>query len=195
MTRHSCGKNSTLKKGQFRESRHIIHWSGLAWRVKADIVEIKVLAIEGAISLDAAAQTWPITSTIAVKVASRSKGLHRRLDQPTQNGKPISADVANLQIRYAPIEIRCKFDKWSVASTQHIQEGIEYISKITKKPELGPGPDKCTRVSCSWNASIWLCNDVSFLRSFVISSVPSSHQCRCSLLTIIRFLWYSHPPV
>ncbi|KAG5965490.1 hypothetical protein E4U57_004073 [Claviceps arundinis] len=105
----------------------------------------KVLAIEGSISLDATAQTWPLTSTIAVKVASRSKGLHRRLDQPTQNGKPISTDVANLQIRYAPIEIRCKFDQWSVASTQHIQEGIDYISKITKKPELGPGPDKCTR--------------------------------------------------
>ncbi|KAG6216261.1 hypothetical protein E4U34_005246 [Claviceps purpurea] len=105
----------------------------------------KILAVEGPISLDAATQTWPVTSMIAVKVASQSKELHQRLDQPTENGKPIPADVAHLQIRYAPISIKCKFDQWSSASTKEIQDGIHYLSKITKKPELGPGPDKCSR--------------------------------------------------
>ncbi|KAG6202606.1 hypothetical protein E4U35_005127 [Claviceps purpurea] len=105
----------------------------------------KILAVEGPISLDAATQAWPVTSMIAVKVASQSKELHQRLDQPTENGKPIPADVAHLQIRYAPISIKCKFDQWSSASTKEIQDGIHYLSKITKKPELGPGPDKCSR--------------------------------------------------
>ncbi|KAG6021171.1 hypothetical protein E4U19_002740 [Claviceps sp. Clav32 group G5] len=96
---------------------------------------------------------------IAVKVASQSKDLYQRLDQPTENGKPVPADVAHLQTRYAPMEIRCKLHQWSSASTKEIQDGIDYLSKIKKKPELGPGPDKCSRVSCSYGASIWLCND------------------------------------
>lgn len=161
----------TLKDGTIQRVK-TYHTSGLA--SKLTLYTIKILAVEGPISLDAATQTWPVTSMIAVKVASQSKELHQRLDQPTENGKPIPADVAHLQIRYAPISIKCKFDQWSSASTKEIQDGIHYLSKITKKPELGPGPDKCSRVSCSYGASIWLCNDVSFLFSFVFPSASLS---------------------
>lgn len=48
------------------------------------------------------------------------------------------------------------------ASTKPINDGIKYLNGIAGQPKNGPGPNNCGRVSCSYNSSIWWCNDVSF---------------------------------
>ncbi|RJE23849.1 hypothetical protein PHISCL_03821 [Aspergillus sclerotialis] len=40
-----------------------------------------------------------------------------------------------------------------------VYQGIDYLRGIKGKPWLGPGPGKCIRVSCAYNAAIWWCND------------------------------------
>lgn len=42
-----------------------------------------------------------------------------------------------------------------------IEDGIDYLRHVPFQPTNGPGPGNCGRVSCSWNAAIWWCNDVS----------------------------------
>lgn len=41
------------------------------------------------------------------------------------------------------------------ASRDAIEEGIRYLRGVKGRPHLGPGPNKCTRVSCSWDSGIW----------------------------------------
>lgn len=49
---------------------------------------------------------------------------------------------------------------WGSAHDGPISEGIERLERIGGVPRLGPGPGKCSRVSCSWDSAIWWCNDV-----------------------------------
>lgn len=44
---------------------------------------------------------------------------------------------------------------------EKVELGIEYLRKVKGRPWLGPGPGKCIRVSCGYDAAIWWCNDVS----------------------------------
>ncbi|KAK3502037.1 hypothetical protein B0T13DRAFT_465264 [Neurospora crassa] len=41
-----------------------------------------------------------------------------------------------------------------------IQTGMFYPNNIPGKPTNGPGPGNCGRVSCSYDAAIYWCNDV-----------------------------------
>ena len=50
---------------------------------------------------------------------------------------------------------------WPEASEYYISQGVDYLSDLPGKPSNGPGPGECGRVSCSWSAAIWWCNDVS----------------------------------
>ncbi len=52
-------------------------------------------------------------------------------------------------------------DRWPPCSTDKIVEGIRYLRGVGGQPINGPGPGKCSRVSCSYNSAIWWCNDVS----------------------------------
>jgi len=45
--------------------------------------------------------------------------------------------------------------------TKRVREGVQYLRRVEGKPQRGPGPKSCGRVSCSWNAAIYWCNDVS----------------------------------
>ncbi|RAO74090.1 uncharacterized protein BHQ10_010102 [Talaromyces amestolkiae] len=45
------------------------------------------------------------------------------------------------------------------ADTSQIEDGIKYLNGIAGQPKNGPGPNNCGRVSCSYNSSIWWCND------------------------------------
>ncbi|KAL3443774.1 hypothetical protein BJX65DRAFT_284770 [Aspergillus insuetus] len=47
----------------------------------------------------------------------------------------------------------------------YIKEGIKYLRKVKGHPRLGAGPNKCDRVSCSYNAAIYWCNDDNKPRS------------------------------
>lgn len=50
---------------------------------------------------------------------------------------------------------------WRPAWTYYIADGINYLRRVAGKPKLAPGFGTCSRVSCSNNAAIWWCNDVS----------------------------------
>ncbi|KAL5338580.1 hypothetical protein BJX70DRAFT_194892 [Aspergillus crustosus] len=44
------------------------------------------------------------------------------------------------------------------AHVKTIQKGITYLRKVHGTPTMGPGPNACGRVSCSYNAAIFWCN-------------------------------------
>ncbi|KAK6852853.1 hypothetical protein PG995_011404 [Apiospora arundinis] len=48
---------------------------------------------------------------------------------------------------------------WPLADKGRIQQGINYLRGVGGAPRNGPGPGNCGRVSCSYNAAIWWCND------------------------------------
>ncbi|OAQ65141.1 hypothetical protein VFPPC_14002 [Pochonia chlamydosporia 170] len=48
---------------------------------------------------------------------------------------------------------------WRPCKSIKIQDGINYLRGLSGRPSNGPGPGACGRVSCSWNAAIWWCND------------------------------------
>lgn len=49
-----------------------------------------------------------------------------------------------------------------------VYEGIKYLKSLKGRPWIGPGPGKCMRVSCGYDAAIWWCNDVSFFLRFLM---------------------------
>ncbi|KAL6702812.1 hypothetical protein ACN47E_000898 [Coniothyrium glycines] len=51
---------------------------------------------------------------------------------------------------------------WPFCNAGRIQEGINYLRGVGGQPREGPGPGRCGRVSCSYNAAIWWCNDNNF---------------------------------
>lgn len=52
----------------------------------------------------------------------------------------------------------------SLARMTAIDEGVRHLRDLKThiKPKNGPGPNNCGRVSCSWAAGIYWCNDVCF---------------------------------
>ncbi|KAK3994274.1 hypothetical protein QBC44DRAFT_367796 [Cladorrhinum sp. PSN332] len=48
---------------------------------------------------------------------------------------------------------------WASARKNRIQEGISYLWGVGGRPVRGPGPASCGRVSCSYDAAIYWCND------------------------------------
>ncbi|KAM7208274.1 hypothetical protein V8F20_001252 [Naviculisporaceae sp. PSN 640] len=65
---------------------------------------------------------------------------------------------SNLTKRYE-IESYFCHGRWSWCEASHIREGIRYLRTVRGQPSNGPGPGNCGRVSCSWKAAIWWCND------------------------------------
>ncbi|PIG84669.1 hypothetical protein AARAC_001976 [Aspergillus arachidicola] len=41
-----------------------------------------------------------------------------------------------------------------------IEAGIKPLRGVSGHPSNGPGPGNCGRLSCSWGAAIWWCNDM-----------------------------------
>ncbi|RHZ53257.1 uncharacterized protein CDV56_105933 [Aspergillus thermomutatus] len=50
-------------------------------------------------------------------------------------------------------------DKGGRCSTVTIMQGIDYLKGLTGVCGVAAGPRVCARISCSYNAAIWLCND------------------------------------
>lgn len=50
--------------------------------------------------------------------------------------------------------------QWAEANLDPIYDGIKYLRKVKGQTNIA-GNKHCDRVSCSYSASIWLCNDVS----------------------------------
>ncbi|KAL2860917.1 uncharacterized protein BJX67DRAFT_375715 [Aspergillus lucknowensis] len=51
------------------------------------------------------------------------------------------------------------FGRWGGAQMEVIEDGIEYLRGVDGRPNMGPGPGNCGRVSCSYNSGIYWCND------------------------------------
>lgn len=56
--------------------------------------------------------------------------------------------------------IRC--NTFAKGQKSVFEEGIRYLRGVRGQPHEGPS-GKCGRVSCSWGAGIWWCNDVSIV--------------------------------
>ncbi|KAF8859294.1 hypothetical protein BDZ45DRAFT_689391 [Acephala macrosclerotiorum] len=48
---------------------------------------------------------------------------------------------------------------WTYTRSGYIQEGMQYLYDFNGVCNTGGGPGNCVRVSCSYNAGIYLCND------------------------------------
>ncbi|MCJ1469154.1 hypothetical protein MMC07_007787 [Pseudocyphellaria aurata] len=53
-------------------------------------------------------------------------------------------------------------DVFNYCNTRRIQRGIDYLNDLPGGCRVGWGSDKCSLISCSDNAGISICNDVSF---------------------------------
>ncbi|EGO61634.1 hypothetical protein NEUTE1DRAFT_98715 [Neurospora tetrasperma FGSC 2508] len=84
-------------------------------------------------------------------------------DQPVN----VSSLSTPLESRgYTIDHITCDVFEW--AFLEEIQTGMFYLNKVPGKPTNGPGPGNCGRVSCSYGAAIYWCNDT------VVNNCPQS---------------------
>ncbi|KAL4791933.1 hypothetical protein BDV19DRAFT_392569 [Aspergillus venezuelensis] len=100
-----------------------------------------------------------------------------RLTQPASSSSSSSSSPAALEKRtdfYNDGWLVC--GQWPGADRPRIQEGINYLRLVPGRPGNGPGPGNCGRVSCSYNAAIWWCNDVSFLDSSPSDAIERDHS-------------------
>jgi len=51
---------------------------------------------------------------------------------------------------------------WAPADYGRVIQGVDYLNGVPGQPGNGPGPGNCGRVSCSYKAAIWWCNDNSY---------------------------------
>jgi hypothetical protein len=74
------------------------------------------------------------------------------------------------------LETECERWRTEPARCIALFEGVQHLVKVPGKPHNGPGPGNCGRVSCSWGAAMFWCNDVSHPHSslsvFLTFSLP-----------------------
>ncbi|KAG6246171.1 hypothetical protein E4U23_004826 [Claviceps purpurea] len=108
----------------------------------------------------------PITLSDTIEQGtSKVKKLNPRWTRDLEMRKPLPDNEPRCT---ATREWPCKVDcfalyegPWYHANLLFVREGFDYLMKHSGKPKLGPGPDKCERVSCSYKSSIWWCNKSS----------------------------------
>ncbi|KAK3989081.1 hypothetical protein QBC44DRAFT_370457 [Cladorrhinum sp. PSN332] len=59
--------------------------------------------------------------------------------------------------RYTQESYKC--DNLGGCDRDRIVDGVNYLMSVPGKPRMDAGPGKCIRVSCSWDAAIFMCND------------------------------------
>ncbi|KAK4443123.1 hypothetical protein QBC34DRAFT_337448 [Podospora aff. communis PSN243] len=55
-----------------------------------------------------------------------------------------------------------------------ILEGVRYLKSLGGQASLGPGPGRCSRVSCSWDSAIYWCNDNTGSKSVTWDGLANS---------------------
>lgn len=117
---------------------------------------------------------WTVETTPGgpnITVTGTIQDVAARLTEANPNCKrdfkieQISASPENFEKRaYYTIkvpEICNNAKRWSYTTSSGIRDGIDYLNKLSGTAHLGAGPNTCGRVSCSYGAAIWWCNDVS----------------------------------
>ncbi|KAG6056029.1 hypothetical protein E4U17_002564 [Claviceps sp. LM77 group G4] len=152
--------------------------SSVVFAIEAPIPGYDVETLAWNVHLDPRDDPITLSGTIE-EVTSKAKKLNPRWARDMEKRKPIRNDGARLQARDWAYRVDCvDGNRWKMAGSAQIKEGLDYLSKISAKPKIGPGPGKCSRVSCSYHAAIWWCNDKSTgleLDSFkeIVSSATS----------------------
>ncbi|KAG6174500.1 hypothetical protein E4U35_005131 [Claviceps purpurea] len=109
----------------------------------------------------------PITLSDTIEQGtSKVKKLNPRWARDLEMRKPLPDNEPRCTAtREWPCKVDCIDDlqggPWYRADLLFVREGFDYLMKHSGKPKLGPGPDKCERVSCSYKSSIWWCNKSS----------------------------------
>ncbi|KAG6202609.1 hypothetical protein E4U35_005130 [Claviceps purpurea] len=110
----------------------------------------------------------PITLSGTIEGGTpKAKKLNPRWARDLEMRKPLPDDETRRSATVArewPSTVDCIDDlklEWSRTDLRFIREGFDYLMQHSGTPKLGPGPDKCERVSCSYKASIWWCNKSS----------------------------------
>lgn len=84
--------------------------------------------------------------------------------KPALNKRDNDPTLAKRTDFYGEGSISCN-TPWEKAGVPYINNGIDYLRGLdgSGRPSAQPGPSVCARVSCSYNAAIWWCNDVHLL--------------------------------
>ncbi|KAI0151836.1 hypothetical protein GGR57DRAFT_503761 [Xylariaceae sp. FL1272] len=90
-----------------------------------------------------------------INIERKKKGI-APLDDPAAS----NATVASRSLEGRTwTQCLCKVGLPGPASVTRITQGINYLDKVKGKCTNGPGPGNCGRISCSYNAAIFWCND------------------------------------
>lgn len=57
------------------------------------------------------------------------------------------------------------FGRWQRTNRNRVWQGVMYLRGVGGRPWMNPGPGTCARVSCSYEAAIYWCNDANFVRT------------------------------
>ncbi|KAK4174556.1 hypothetical protein QBC36DRAFT_357078 [Triangularia setosa] len=139
-----------------------------AYTAQAPIDGYGVVAFQFDMPIDpanATSDTLLVTGTIQQAIAQMeasypgwSKSFTNSLSQRNFSAASLSSRGAKPSI--IPESYNC-WGRWKACQWNAIADGIEYLWRlpIDPKPQNGPGPRKCGKVSCSYNSAIWWCND------------------------------------
>ncbi|KAK1832316.1 hypothetical protein QBC39DRAFT_73368 [Podospora conica] len=110
-------------------------------------------------------QVETLTGTVQ-EVVAKAKAINPNFVLPPAAESPGSSDAPLSRVKRALLDRRgeVKFcwnsDAFWWAEVPHIYSGLQYLRSLHKgKVTLGAGPRVCSRVSCSYNTAIMLCND------------------------------------
>ncbi|KAG6086019.1 hypothetical protein E4U15_000979 [Claviceps sp. LM218 group G6] len=133
--------------------------SSKVFAIEAPISNYGVESLSWNIHLDPRDNPITLNGTIE-QVISEAKKLNPRWGQDLEKRNPLPDDDAPWRDNVWVSRVVCtNSGVWKPAKAVRILEGIDYLSKISAKLTLGPGPGKCSRVSCSYKSAIWWCNN------------------------------------
>lgn len=77
-----------------------------------------------------------------------------------KRGYHVISTGTSIHVDFTGAKVHCG-SPWKDCSTDKIKDGANYLRGVGGLPSLAGGPGECTRVSCSYGAAIWWCNDVT----------------------------------
>ncbi|KAK2040782.1 hypothetical protein LZ31DRAFT_473855 [Colletotrichum somersetense] len=101
------------------------------------------------------------------EVVEQMRGMRPGFDIDAQFGKAAAPAVVGR--RAAPHgdafdDINTLCHLFRAGNRSAAQEGVKDLGKVQGRPQNGPGPGNCGRVSCRRNTGIWWCNDAQSSR-------------------------------
>ncbi|KAI7779047.1 hypothetical protein LA080_001393 [Diaporthe eres] len=92
--------------------------------------------------------------------AAVNESINEAVNAPSPGRSSVSYTSSDSPGEYDPTDYSCN-PFHDFVSGLRIKYGVEYLRKVKGTPGQGPGPSSCGRVSCSYDAAIFWCNDNS----------------------------------